>query len=187
MSDLQNLLDVADANKIHAEINQLRNQQFLTCSFALALYGVSFQAVDSEPLLVIPQLVVLGTMFYWHYTLRAVQVKLSTYLRKSGLSRWERDYRAFADVVKRPSQRATAAVIFVVLGAIATVVPARKLWLIMPPISNQEFLLVVAVLIAYVCSIAYLGFKEYPEKVALYNQEWDKVLDKAQRTPPTFN
>jgi hypothetical protein len=144
----QDLLDTADATKKHAEINQIRNQEFLICSFALVFYGASFSAIATEPVLVIPLLLAFAALYYWYFTLGAVRTRMSVYLDVKRLSQWEGDYRKFADTTMRhPSQRTAAAVLFVILGVIGTAwgswklhsatVPA-ELHQVYPPASAQQ-------------------------------------------------
>lgn len=186
MSNRQESLDVADATKIHGEINQLRNQEFLICSFALLLYGASFQTVAQEPGLAIPLLMIYGTLFYWHYALCALQTKLSVYLSLTRLSEWESDYRGFGNIITHPGQRTAATVIFVVLGIISTAVPGWKLLGAQSPTNSSELLvLMIVFLLVYVSLILFFGLKSYPDKRALYEKTWREILEKNGRKLPT--
>ena len=59
----------ADLAKLHAEINQFRNQEFLVCSGAIALFGAAVPFLKGDPVMGVGLLLVLSGLYLWHYTL----------------------------------------------------------------------------------------------------------------------
>jgi len=110
MSDRRELLDAADASKLHAEINQLHNQEFLITAFALALFAGSISVIVRESGLSIALLIVLAG-----------------------------DYRAFVDSVTFPSQRTVSTIVFGVLGLLGTATPSVRFLGAASPISRWGF------------------------------------------------
>jgi len=187
MSSFQEFLDTADATKLHAEINQVRNQEFLICSFALLLYAASFPAIAQEPGLVIALLLAFSALLYWHYALGAIRTRLSVYLEVMKLSKWERDYRAFADTETYPSQRTAALVLFATLGITSTAWAGWKLYgATVPPNSSGLLCWTIGFLfIVYVLLIGFLGLRRYRSQRAYYEKEWKRVLQQTGSLPRT--
>jgi hypothetical protein len=84
-----------DAQKIHAEVNQLRYLQLLLCSFALALVGALASTFYTSVGVAVAVVVVVFGIYVWHAVLVDVQSRLTIYLDESGLSEWERHYLSF--------------------------------------------------------------------------------------------
>ena len=98
-------IDKLDVAKIHAEINQLRNQQFLITIAAISFFGVSaawllpdktllqdskrVEAAVFSFALTIGLLFTMGLLFFWLTRLSNMIARLSTFLVARGLSNWE--------------------------------------------------------------------------------------------------
>jgi hypothetical protein len=103
---------LADLTKLHAEVNQLRNQEFLVPSGVLVLISTIFSQITYK--IYTPLIILLGLMFYWHYTLTIIRTRITQYLILTDLSDWEKRYRDFADIDENRSigQKITVIAIF---------------------------------------------------------------------------
>jgi uncharacterized membrane protein YvlD (DUF360 family) len=173
----------ADIAKLHSEINQFRNQEFVVCSFAIALFGATAKELPGKWLLSLSVLVLLVGLFLWHYTLVSTRSRLASYLRVRRLSQWEDNYTNFASKLKSPSQRKAALVIFITLGLLTFVIAAseyiqncfdeRTISL-----DDQRFWHYVPPIVAYMAIVSRIGLRSWEEKIALYEQIWRDVLGK---------
>lgn len=172
----------ADIAKLHSEINQFRNQEFWVCSFAIALFGATARFLpDKSPVLAFGVIVALGALYLWHYTLVATRGRLTTYLRVTGLSVWEVNYRKFANRLSRPSQGLAAVFTFVSLGFLIPVVSG---WKYISDtytagtfsITDKTFLAYVVPPIFYLLLVVINSLRDSQDKLARYESEWRGVL-----------
>ena len=185
MSDRQDLLDATDASKLHAEINQLRNQEFLITSFALAFFAGSISEIAQEPGLSIALLVVLAALFLWYYALCALRTRISVYLEVTNLSKWEGDYRTFADIVTFPSQRTVSTIFFGVLGLLGTAIPSvRFLGVASADFPMGLLVAIVASLLAYLVFVSVLGLRSYAAHRDYFKSQWEKALARSVSGAP---
>lgn len=102
--DIQKL----DTQKLHAESNQLRNQQFVLGTLALGAVGYSSWLIpalsggskddSANGIATISLLVLLSILFTWSIALRRLIGTISQYLEVHKMSRWEPDMRQFTDM-----------------------------------------------------------------------------------------
>lgn len=130
-------IDKSDATKLHAEINQLLNQQFLITIAAITFFGVistltlpekgGSQAVEQKEAgefalgLSIAILLLFSILFNWLHTLTQVLLRLSVYLEVRKLSVWEIHYVDYVD--KYPgttTQHKAMSLVFLTLGLFST-------------------------------------------------------------------
>jgi hypothetical protein len=179
----------ADITKIHAEINQFRNQEFLVSSGAIAAFATTAQELPRSPLLGAGVLVLLLGLFFWHYVLTDTRSRLSAYLRVARKSGWERDYRVFADKAKFPGQRQAAVITFLVLGALTIATTFSG------PIQTHfaggevqaiPWLLILFTITAgpYFFFVVYFGQIKYPPLIDRYERLWREVLKIEESEPP---
>jgi hypothetical protein len=191
MSDRQDLLDAADAAKLHAEINQLRNQEFLISSYGLvyvtAIISVSFQSSlgmssITFALLTISLLAVLTILFIWYYTLSSLRTKISVYLAVTHLSKWEVDYRFFADKVTSPSQRTVSTFFFALLGALGTVGLVVRFFDNGSPINSPALLIAIfVILLAYLAFVSVLGLRSYVMHRYHFTGQWQRAFEERDK------
>jgi len=108
----------ADAEKIHAEINQLRNQQFLICSFALGAVAAVIPVVSTIEYVIHVALIILSILFLWFYTLLKTHARLAVYLKINEMSVWESDYDKYSKKYEYSGQRKIAVLFFGVLALV---------------------------------------------------------------------
>ena len=94
-----------DIRKLHAEIQQLRNQQFTLGTLALTAFGLSswifprFSYGPNQAALysyaTVALISILWLMLRWSKTLWILTLIISKYLELRGLSEWEKDFRSF--------------------------------------------------------------------------------------------
>jgi len=111
-----------DVQKLHSEVNQLRNNESLVNSFAIAMVVVSLSVVkEPKEEIAIAMLFLLGAIHYWQYTLLDIRTRITTYLISSGLSNWEEKYRHFSSIHPDPSMRFSNTILFIALGSLTLV------------------------------------------------------------------
>jgi len=116
-------IEKLDVEKLHNEVNQLRNQELLVNSFAITMVIVGASVIlnlsDKDTTYIkILFLILLILIDSWQDTLLVTRMRIATYLRVLNLSKWERYYRNFVDENKTPSMRITTAYLFIILGFI---------------------------------------------------------------------
>jgi hypothetical protein len=92
-------IEKLDTTKLHTESNQLRNQQFVLGTLALAAVGYSSWLIpvlsgrsqdgSAHGIATICLLVLLSILFTWSIAIRRMIGTISEYLEVRGLSRWE--------------------------------------------------------------------------------------------------
>lgn len=118
-----------DIRKLHAEIQQLRNQQFTLGTLALTAFGLSSWILPRSPYgtnqaalysyATIALTSILWLMLRWSKTLWTLTAIISKYLELRGLSEWEKDFRSFirknSDYSYRSQSKAVASM-YLMLG-----------------------------------------------------------------------
>ena len=94
-NERKKIIMAADLAKLHSEVNQLRNQEFLIPSAVLVLIATIFNIIDYT--IFTPLIMLLGLIYYWFYTLHVIRTRITQYLIVSQQSFWEYRYRKFAD------------------------------------------------------------------------------------------
>jgi len=130
-------VDANDAQKLHGEINQLINQQFLITLSALTLFGVmnaweilgvhslyNDSPIDTFPdfyiFLPVCCLMLLMILVLWLNHLVTINLRLAVYLVVNNLSRWEKQIDMFQSSHNfKFSQRNSMLWVFLVLGIIS--------------------------------------------------------------------
>ena len=172
----------ADLTKIHAEINQFRNHEFLVSSGAIAAFATTAQELPKTPLLGVGVLLLLLGLFFWHYVLTDTRSRLSAYLRVTSCSLWEMNYRRFADRTRTPGQRGAAVITFMVLGALTIL--TSFLGAIQASFEEKSTVVFIPwlfgcyaiVAIPYFCIVYYFGRMKYQPLVNRYEELWKEVL-----------
>lgn len=90
------IIIAADLAKLHSEVNQLRNQEFLIPSGVLVMIATIFNSIDYK--MFTPLIAFLGLSYYWFCTLHVIRTRITQYLILSKQSFWEYRYRKFADL-----------------------------------------------------------------------------------------
>ena len=119
-----------DIPKLHAESNQLRNQQFTLSTLGVGAVALSSWLLPTLPANVdggVPQaavavflLVLLGVLFMWSMSLRRLIAAISCYLDLRGASEWEPLFLEFstrAGTAYR-SQTVSVCLLYLVLGCV---------------------------------------------------------------------
>ena len=107
----------ADVAKLHNEVNQLRNHEFLINSFAIATVAVSLSVVtEYNFIIVFIMLFLLLIIRYWQYTILDLRTRITTYLSTFKYSYWEHDYRSFSDRRPNPSMSHANIFLFIIIG-----------------------------------------------------------------------
>lgn len=183
-----NDIDRADLAKLHSEVNQFRNHEFLICSFALALVGSTVSALSQSPLTGLAILFVLFGLYVWLLTIMDSRSRVTTFLRASRNSYWENRYRKFADTPDLGKfftwgQRNAATVIFVVLGLVIPLIAFRDGFEACLPPRQDCFPLWHWIGIFVVVEALYLGFiiyfgppRNYSKRLNHYMSRWRTVL-----------
>lgn len=191
MQPLIDEIEKADLAKLHNEVNQLRNHEFFVCSFALALVGSTASVLPPAPITGLSILIVLAGLYVWHLTIMDTRSRITTFLRVSRRSYWEKRYRQFADASdqgrrerwNRGGQRMAAVIIFVVLGLAIPLITFREgLEACLPP--NQNCVPLWHWIFIYgLFELAYLGFvtnfgisKNYNKKLDQYMARWRTIM-----------
>lgn len=112
-----NLMDTKclDITKLHEEINQLRNQQFLICSFALLAVSTTVPHVSTKSYVSQIVVSVLIVLMIWFYVLIRTSSRLSEYLIYMGYSDWESHYEKYVLEYGYAGQRKTGILFFLSL------------------------------------------------------------------------
>jgi hypothetical protein len=118
-----------DIRKLHAEIQQLRNQQFTLGTLALTAFGLSSWIFPRFPYgpnqaalysyATVALISILWLMLRWSKTLWILTVIISKYLELRGLSEWEKDFRSFIgknNIYTYRSQSKAVASMYLMLG-----------------------------------------------------------------------
>jgi hypothetical protein len=118
-----------DIRKLHAEIQQLRNQQFTLGTLALTAFGLSSWIFPRFPYgpnqsalysyATVALTSILWLMLRWSKTLWILTVIISKYLELRGLSEWEKDFRSFIrknNIYTYRSQSKAVAAMYLMLG-----------------------------------------------------------------------
>jgi hypothetical protein len=120
----------ADVSKLHAESNQLRNQQFTLATMGIGAIAISswlIPLLSKTPSSGIPQafvaiflLILLTVLFIWSIFLRRLIGAISHYLDLRNESEWEALFRVFSTTpgTTYRSQTTMLFVVFLVLGFI---------------------------------------------------------------------
>jgi hypothetical protein len=181
-------IEKADLAKLHNEVNQLRNHEFLVCSFALALVGSTASVLSQEPTTGLTILLILAGLYAWHLTIMDSRSRITTFLRASRRSNWEILYREFADtpwrvLIRRWGQRNAAVIIFLVLGLAIPLISFRQgLDACLSPGISCTPLWNWAIIYG-ILELAYLGFvvnfgipKNYNRKLEHYMARWRDII-----------
>lgn len=183
-----NDIDRADLAKLHSEVNQFRNHEFLICSFALALVGSTVSALSQSPLTGLAILSVLFGLYVWLLTIMDSRSRVTTFLRASRNSYWENRYRKFADTPDLGrfctwGQRNAATVIFAVLGLVIPFIAFRDGFEACLPPKQNCYPLWHWIVIFGLIEICYLGFilyfgppRNYKNRLNKYISRWRSVL-----------
>ena len=192
-------IDKLDAAKLHAEINQLRNQQFMISIAALSFFGVVIAWILPEKSVlgqaekvaaagfaiafVIGFLFALGLLFFWLTRLTKMITRISTYLVAQELSNWEGRHAIYCS--RHPddtSQRRTMSSVFVTLGCFASAAPpSLVIW--GPyvfdgssPLQPQAWWIILAVaLLLYIGAIRVLGTQTTEDYRAKIEGRWRQL------------
>jgi len=175
----------ADLAKLHAEVNQLRNNEFLLCSFAIGLFG-AIKASSAQGLTTnFGILFVFGALFYWHYTLTDTRSRIITFMQVTERSEWEMLYRKFADKMPYSSQRHAGLVVFFILGILQGVAIFKDYNnLIRCKEAYKLTFYRIAILICcmlllevYFFMLIYIGYvKKYKYRLIKYRKLWQSLI-----------
>lgn len=176
----------ADLAKLHAEVNQLRNNEFLLCSFAIGLFG-AIKASSAHGLITnLGVLLVLSALFYWHYTLTDTRSRIISFMQVTERSEWEMLYRQFADKKPHSSQRHAGFVVFFIIGwlqSLAIFDDYNELINCNNYYQSSFYrITILAVCIAfvgtYIFVLTYIGYaKKYKYRLIRYRELWQSLIN----------
>jgi hypothetical protein len=172
----------ADLAKLHNEINQLRNHEFLACSFALGIVGTTIPELTHGPVVGLGILLVLLGLFFWHHTLIDTRSRLTSYLKATRRSQWELLYRRFADQERGFGQRTAGAVTFGLLGVLVPIVTFREgfaAFILRQPVDFfwRWIFAYGAIGLMYLAAVIYYGLvKTYGSRLIEYEGRWNDLL-----------
>jgi hypothetical protein len=182
-------LDPEDKRKIHAEINQLVHQRFLLATAAVTVFGVvSAWSIPRD----LPQMaspigaftcavsilltLVLFALFILSHLLANVLRTYASYLRVTGESQWEQDWKDFRSAGYSAYTKAITA-LFLVLGIITSAFPFALGFIYTLAFEPNAGLWLTAVIGGlYVVFVTGMGFLRWFDKEAETDQRWRGVL-----------
>ncbi len=179
----------ADLEKLHNEVNQLRNHELLVCSFAIGIVGTAAAELKNGPVVGLALLIILLGLFLWYYTLIDTRSRLTSFLKATKRSQWELLYRSFADGFPHSSQRTAGVVTFVALGLFVPAITFHEGVTAILNGGSVDFLLpwFVAYLVVglpYLVLVIYFGrLKKYTDRLAIYEKRWLVLLNGDQNFP----
>jgi hypothetical protein len=178
MIDKKRVIEL-DVQKLHAEVNQLRQQEFLTTSFALALVASVLPTLitrDQSPKIAVAVLAMLLTLWLWNYTIARVRLRIVSYLRYCKYSNWENDYRCFTQKIRNPSQSMVATIFFLILGLFVTGAALLEKFSVPGFMQSRSVVALAGAIVIYVLIVAVPWFVSSSNQWIIYRETWRYVL-----------
>ena len=173
----------ADLAKLHNEVNQLRNHEFLVCSFALALIGATAAELrQGPPVTGVAIIMVLLGLFFWYHTLMDARSRITSFLRATRRSQWEILYRAFADDMPFYSQRNAGVFLFAILGMAVPILTFRDGAAAFASGASYSFIhpwleIYIGVELLYLSLVVYVGIlKSSRNTLGRYYHHWQSIV-----------
>lgn len=191
-------LDAEDKRKIHAEINQLVHQRFLLATAAVTVFGVvSAWSIPRDPTLLggrvgaftcavsILLTLVLFVLFILSHLLAAVLRTYASYLRITGESKWEQDWKDYRSAGYSAYTKAITT-LFVVLGIVASAFPFALGFIYSLAFEPGAGLwLTAGVGALYVVFVSGMGFLRWFDEETAIDQRWQGILAKNENAAPS--
>lgn len=185
-------IDDPTRNKINSEINQLQNQRFVICTFALTIFSVvsswilpngalSVNITMESYRCILPSLLLflLFLLFIWTRQIAVTISIISCYLIIRESSEYEVDLRKyFNEFPCTITLGKMQSLIFMFLGIATIFITLLTAWQYKFQFeSNMSVVVFIIFSIIYILSVPLIAFNYLLQDQKIYKERWQKVLE----------